>query len=81
MTADDGLSIAYDVRGSGDVALAFVHCWACDRTYCDFGAVEIDGVGHFLQLEKPVEVNRRLGEAFGDILRGHLDETQPGTAE
>jgi len=32
-TAPDGLTIAYDVRGEGDVALVFVHCWACDRTY------------------------------------------------
>jgi len=29
----DGVTIHYDVRGSGDVALVFVHCWCCDRTY------------------------------------------------
>ena len=29
----DGVPIVYDVRGSGDVALVFVHCWACDRGY------------------------------------------------
>ncbi len=31
--ASDGLEIAYDVRGSGDVALVFVHCWSCHRGY------------------------------------------------
>ena len=31
--ASDGLSIAYDVRGKGDTALVFVHCWACDRSF------------------------------------------------
>jgi pimeloyl-ACP methyl ester carboxylesterase len=33
VSAADGLPIVYDVRGSGDVALVFVHCWACDRGY------------------------------------------------
>lgn len=32
-TAADGLPIAYDVRGSGETALVFVHCWACDRAF------------------------------------------------
>lgn len=31
--AADGTPIVYDLRGSGDVALVFVHCWACDRTF------------------------------------------------
>jgi pimeloyl-ACP methyl ester carboxylesterase len=29
----DGLSIGYEVRGSGMPALVFVHGWCCDRTY------------------------------------------------
>lgn len=29
----DGVRIAYDVRGEGDVALVFVHCWACNRFF------------------------------------------------
>ncbi|NIS33422.1 MAG: alpha/beta hydrolase, partial [Actinobacteria bacterium] len=28
-----GLTLHYDTRGSGDTALVFVHCWACDRAY------------------------------------------------
>lgn len=31
--ASDGTRIVYDVRGNGDTALVFVHCWACDRTF------------------------------------------------
>jgi sigma-B regulation protein RsbQ len=29
----DGVRIVYDVRGQGDVALVFVHCWACNRFF------------------------------------------------
>jgi pimeloyl-ACP methyl ester carboxylesterase len=32
-TARDGVRIVYDVRGSGDTTLLFVHCWSCDRSY------------------------------------------------
>jgi len=33
VVAADGVPIVYDVRGSGDVTLVFVHCWACNRGY------------------------------------------------
>lgn len=33
VTAADGLEIAYDVRGEGDPALVFVHCWTCNRAF------------------------------------------------
>jgi pimeloyl-ACP methyl ester carboxylesterase len=29
----DGISIAYDVDGTGRTALVFIHGWSCDRTY------------------------------------------------
>jgi pimeloyl-ACP methyl ester carboxylesterase len=29
----DGLSVAYDVRGQGKVAIVLLHCWACDRSF------------------------------------------------
>ena len=32
-TAADGTAIAYEVRGSGEPTLVFIHCWACDRSY------------------------------------------------
>ena len=31
--APDGVPLHYDVTGSGDVALVFVHCWTCDRSF------------------------------------------------
>ncbi len=32
-TSADGLPIAYEVHGEGDLAIVFVHCWACERTF------------------------------------------------
>lgn len=51
----DGVSIAYDVRGTGDTALVFVHCWGCDRSLWrgqvdtfsgDYRVVTLDLAGH-----------------------------------
>jgi pimeloyl-ACP methyl ester carboxylesterase len=33
VASTDGVRIVYDVRGQGDVALVFVHCWACNRFF------------------------------------------------
>lgn len=33
MISKDDIDIAYDVHGSGDPALVFVHGWSCDRSY------------------------------------------------
>ena len=55
VTTDDGVEIAYDVRGQGDTALVFVHCWSCDRAYWkeqldafadDYRVVSLDLAGH-----------------------------------
>jgi len=32
VTAADGVPIHYDVKGKGEPALVFIHCWGCDRT-------------------------------------------------
>lgn len=54
-TSEDGTRIAYDVRGSGEPALVFVHCWACDREFwreqadefaSDYTVVTLDLAGH-----------------------------------
>jgi len=51
----DSVMIEYDVRGSGDRALVFVHCWCCDRTQWagqadefskDYQVVTLDLAGH-----------------------------------
>ena len=33
VVADDGVRIAYQVSGHGDVALVFIHGWSCDASY------------------------------------------------
>ena len=51
----DGISIAYQVKGKGDTALVFVHCWCCDKGYWDaqvpyfagkYKVVTLDLAGH-----------------------------------
>ncbi len=51
----DGVMIYYDVHGTGDHALVFIHCWCCDRTYWerqvedfsqDYKVVTLDLAGH-----------------------------------
>jgi pimeloyl-ACP methyl ester carboxylesterase len=32
VTAADGVPINYEVKGKGEPALVFIHCWSCDRT-------------------------------------------------
>jgi pimeloyl-ACP methyl ester carboxylesterase len=55
VTSTDRVPIAYEVRGSGSVALVFVHGWSCDRTYWgaqiepfsrEFQVVAVDLAGH-----------------------------------
>ena len=47
----DGVSIAYQVVGSGKPALVFVHGWSCDKSYCD------GQVPHFAQQHKVVTID------------------------
>jgi pimeloyl-ACP methyl ester carboxylesterase len=51
----DGIPIRYEVHGSGEPALLFVHGWSCDRTYWDqqvphfsesYTVVTVDLAGH-----------------------------------
>ena len=51
----DGVEIAYDIRGKGDIALVFIHGWACDRSFwreqldvfaSDYRVVSLDWAGH-----------------------------------
>lgn len=54
-TSADGIPIRYEAAGKGDVALVFIHCWTCDRTFWDaqvahfaprFLVVRLDLAGH-----------------------------------
>jgi pimeloyl-ACP methyl ester carboxylesterase len=38
-----------------------------NKKYADFGAVEMDGVGHFPMLERPAEFNRKLRDVVKEI--------------
>jgi len=51
----DSVMIEYDVQGSGERALVFIHCWCCDRTHwavqveefsTDYKVVTLDLAGH-----------------------------------
>lgn len=53
--ARDGVPISYEMRGQGDTALVFVHCWAGDRSFWngqvdafadDYQVVALDLPGH-----------------------------------
>ena len=55
VTSADGVTIHYDVRGKGEPALVFIHCWCCDRGYWkaqvdtfakEYKVVTIDLAGH-----------------------------------
>lgn len=55
VNAADGVPIYYSVEGKGDLALVFVHCWSCDRSYWknqvaefakNYRVVTIDLPGH-----------------------------------
>lgn len=57
----DGVKLAYDVAGSGDTSIVFVHGWACDRTYF---APQFE---HFGRRHTVITVD----------LRGHGDSSKP----
>jgi pimeloyl-ACP methyl ester carboxylesterase len=38
-----------------------------NKKYADFGAVTIDGVGHYPMLEKPDEFNRKLRDVLKEF--------------
>jgi pimeloyl-ACP methyl ester carboxylesterase len=54
ISSDDGVPIAYDVRGQGPTTLVFVHGWNCDRNYWrqqmdsfpQYRAIAVDLGGH-----------------------------------
>jgi pimeloyl-ACP methyl ester carboxylesterase len=54
-TAPDGIEVAYDVRGNGNLTVVLVHGWSCDRNYWqaqieplsrDYQVVTLDLAGH-----------------------------------
>ena len=54
---DVPVRVIYSAKDSSEEAQKFVET---NSKYADFEAVFVHGVGHFLHLEEPIEVNRRL---------------------
>ena len=55
VASGDGVRLVYDVRGAGDTAVVFVHCWACNRHFwreqadvfaSQYRVVTLDLAGH-----------------------------------
>ncbi len=53
--SSDGVEIAFETKGSGDIALVFIHGWSCDKSYWsnqvnelskNYKVVTIDLAGH-----------------------------------
>lgn len=53
--SSDGVEIAFEAKGSGDIALVFIHGWSCDKSYWrnqinelskSYKIVTIDLAGH-----------------------------------
>jgi pimeloyl-ACP methyl ester carboxylesterase len=74
----DGVPIRYEVHGSGEPALVFVHGWSCDRSYWDaqvpyfserYRVVTIDLAGHGESgLERAVWSMRAFGQDVAAVV-------------
>jgi pimeloyl-ACP methyl ester carboxylesterase len=74
----DGVPIRYEVHGSGEPALVFVHGWSCDRSYWDaqvpyfserYRVVTIDLAGHGESgLEREVWSMRAFGQDVAAVV-------------
>ena len=68
--SNDNVVIKYDVKGKGEPALVFIHCWCCDKSYWKYaGSYDVKFmklVGHFIMLEDPFTFNKLLKETIGE---------------
>jgi len=48
-----------------------------NKKYADFGAVTIEGVGHYPMLEKPDEFNRRLRDVLKEVCDQEVSPSRP----
>ena len=70
VSAADGVTIAYDVRGSGNTALVFVHGWCSNRT---FWREQLDVLAKFLDGRKS---SPRCLECFSEDIVQLPDEEE-----
>ncbi len=78
MAAADGVALAYELRGAGEVALVFVHCWACDRSFWkeqldvfddDYQVVALDLPGHGASGRREGGTLAELGEDVAQVVK------------
>ena len=63
------------IYAASDDSTEFTARLETNQKYADFDAVAVKGVGHFLHLEKPDEVNRHLLYFLSEIEKMNRDET------
>jgi pimeloyl-ACP methyl ester carboxylesterase len=72
VSAADGTPIRYEVKGKGEPALVFVHCWSCDRTIWDNQVAAFAGNHRVVTIDLPGHGESGKGrtkwsiEGFGD---------------
>lgn len=55
------------INAAPETPMQYATAVETNRKYADFDAVLIPGVGHFLQLERPAELNERLREVVAEL--------------
>lgn len=79
-TGFDGNLITYETRGRGDIALVFIHCWACNRDFwreqlphfeTDYKVIALDLPGHGSSGAQ--RANWTI-DAFGQDVKAVLDD-------
>ncbi len=80
LTSFDGSRIAYDVKGEGDVAIVFIHCWTCNSSFWkpqveffanDYRVITIDLPGSG---RSSVDRNEYSMESFGKDVAAVVDK-------
>ena len=75
----DGIPISSSVRGRGEPAIVFVHCWNCDRHFWDSQMAEFGKTHRVVAIDLPGHGESGSGrrewtvEAFGDDVKTVVD--------
>lgn len=64
------------INAAPETPMQYATAVEANRQYADFDVVLMPGVGHFLQLERPAEFNRRLREVLAELEAAAAPEPQ-----
>lgn len=64
------------INAAPETPMQYATAIEANRQYADFDVVLMPGVGHFLQLERPAEFNRRLREVLAELEAAAAPEPQ-----